>query len=75
MSAALSAGSEQEFTRAKVLQALRAADARDVGLDATAAHVLEKLIVFANGEGEAFVSVDRIAACDQPQPEDGAARA
>ncbi len=61
MSTPVHGGSEGRFTRAVLVDNLRSSRARDVGLDATAAHVREKLMVFANGDRETFVSVDTLA--------------
>ncbi len=62
MTAARTGPSEPRFTRAELIADLRGSRARELGLDATAAHVREKLMVFANGERETFVSVDTLAA-------------
>ena len=50
------------FSRAELLKDLRMSRASELGLDGTAAHVREKLMVFANGERETFVSVATLAA-------------
>ncbi len=49
------------FSRAELLKDLRMSRASELGLDGTAAHVREKLMVFANGERETFVSVATLA--------------
>ncbi len=50
------------YTRAELIKDLRCSRARDLGLDATAAHVREKLMVFANADRQTFVSVATLAA-------------
>jgi predicted transcriptional regulator len=50
------------YSRAELVKDLRCSRARELGLDATAAHVREKLMVFANGDRETFVSVSTLAA-------------
>ncbi len=50
------------FSRAELLKDLRTSRASELGLDATAVHVREKLLVFANGDRETFVSVATLAA-------------
>jgi hypothetical protein len=50
------------YSRAELVKDLRCSRARELGLDATAAHVREKLMVFANADRETFVSVATVAA-------------
>jgi hypothetical protein len=50
------------YSRAELVKDLRCSRARELGLDATAAHVREKLMVFANADRETFVSVATLAA-------------
>jgi hypothetical protein len=50
------------YSRAELIKDLRTSRPRDLGLDATASHVREKLMVFANGEHQTYVSVSTLAA-------------
>jgi hypothetical protein len=50
------------YSRADLIRDLRRSRAHELGLDATAAHVREKLMVFANADRETFVSVTTLAA-------------
>src|SRR5260370_7286149 len=49
------------YSRAELIKDLRSSRPRELGLDATAAHVREKLMVFANGDRETYVSVTTLA--------------
>jgi hypothetical protein len=49
------------LTRAALVHDLRTSHASKLGLDATAAHVREKLLVFANRDRMTFVSVETLA--------------
>ena len=53
---------KQSYSRADLIRDLRRSRAYELGLDATAAHVREKLMVFANADRETFVSVTTLAA-------------
>src|SRR5258708_3918695 len=50
------------YSRAELIKDLRSSRPRELGLDATAAHVREKLMVFVNGDRETYVSVPPLAA-------------
>ncbi len=50
------------YSRAELIKDLRSSRPRELGLDATAAHVREKLMVFVNGDRETYVSVTTLAA-------------
>ena len=50
------------YSRADLIRDLRRSRAHELGLDATAAHVREKLMLFANSDRETFVSVATLAA-------------